>query len=118
MFGDRLEVIALSGGVRAELRQAAEQGIELVHMVAGASVTSSYDGWLEIPGGDEAPLAATEVVSLLRGSRVRLIGITPPADCMRAAANHSPRFYIDEPGLLLGVRAMTHVALDYLVRST
>jgi amidohydrolase len=46
------------------------------------------------------------------------LGITPPADCMRAAANHSPRFYIDEPGLLLGVRAMTHVALDYLVRST
>ncbi|MEZ0241537.1 MAG: hypothetical protein ACAH65_12145, partial [Chloroflexota bacterium] len=79
-LGDRLEVVRLSGGVRAALRQAAEQGIELVHLVAGASVTSSYDGWLEIPGGDETPLAPTEVVSLLRGSRVRLMGITPPAD--------------------------------------
>jgi len=79
-FGDRLEVAPLSGGVRSALRQAADQGLELVHMVAGASVTSSYDGVIEIPGGDEAPLAASEVVGLLRGSRVRLIGLTPPAE--------------------------------------
>ncbi len=31
-----------------------------------------------------------------------------------AASNHSPLFYIDESGLLLGVRAMSHVAVDYL----
>src|SRR3954447_1647690 len=31
-----------------------------------------------------------------------------------AASNHSPKFYIDESGLLLGVRALAHVAVDYL----
>jgi metal-dependent amidase/aminoacylase/carboxypeptidase family protein len=31
-----------------------------------------------------------------------------------AASNHSPLFYVDESGLLLGVRAMSHVAVDYL----
>ena len=31
-----------------------------------------------------------------------------------AASNHSPLFYVDESGLPLGVRAMAHVAVDYL----
>jgi len=31
-----------------------------------------------------------------------------------AASNHSPLFYVDESGLELGVRAMSHVAVDYL----
>jgi amidohydrolase len=31
-----------------------------------------------------------------------------------AASNHSPLFYVDESGLELGVRAMAHVAVDYL----
>jgi len=34
-----------------------------------------------------------------------------------AASNHSPKFYIDESGLLLGVRALAHVAVDYLKMS-
>jgi amidohydrolase len=32
----------------------------------------------------------------------------------QAASNHSPLFYVDESGLELGVRAMAHVAIDYL----
>jgi len=32
----------------------------------------------------------------------------------QAASNHSPLFYVDESGLALGVRAMAHVAVDYL----
>ena len=31
-----------------------------------------------------------------------------------AASNHSPKFYVDESGLPLGVRALAHVAVDYL----
>ena len=31
-----------------------------------------------------------------------------------AASNHSPLFYVDESGLGLGIRAMAHVAIDYL----
>jgi len=33
----------------------------------------------------------------------------------QAASNHSPLFYVDESGLELGVRAMAHVAVDYLL---
>jgi amidohydrolase len=41
---------------------------------------------------------------------------TRPANVREAdaASNHSPLFYIDESGLVLGVRALSHIALDYL----
>jgi len=41
---------------------------------------------------------------------------TRPADqtAEQAASNHSPLFYVDESGLGLGVRALAHVAVDYL----
>src|SRR5438874_1984031 len=35
-----------------------------------------------------------------------------------AASNHSPLFYVDESGLLLGVRAISHVTVDYLLGGT
>ena len=35
-------------------------------------------------------------------------------DPRRAAPNHSPRFKVDEAGLLLGVRALAHLTCDYL----
>jgi amidohydrolase len=31
-----------------------------------------------------------------------------------AAANHSPLFFVDESGLVIGVKALAHVAVDYL----
>ena len=31
-----------------------------------------------------------------------------------AASNHSPLFYVDESGLLLGIRSLAHLAVDYL----
>jgi len=43
------------------------------------------------------------------------LGITPtstPRD--QVASNHSPRFFVDESALLLGVKAMSHLAVDYL----
>ncbi len=43
------------------------------------------------------------------------IGVTPKGnDPKQAAPNHSPRFYADEAGLLLGVRTLAHLACDYL----
>ncbi len=45
------------------------------------------------------------------------IGCTPPGqDCKYAPSNHSPRFYVDEAGLKVGVRAMTTLALEWLAR--
>ena len=42
------------------------------------------------------------------------VGITPPAEVGRAPDNHSPFFFVDESALLTGVRALTHLAADYL----
>jgi amidohydrolase len=42
------------------------------------------------------------------------LGITPKADVGKAPQNHSPRFFVDESALLVGVRALTHLAADYL----
>ncbi len=43
------------------------------------------------------------------------VGISPKgSDLNKVAFNHSPRFYVDESGLLLGVRALANVAVDYL----
>ena len=42
------------------------------------------------------------------------VGITPPAEVGRAPANHSPFFSVDESALLTGVRALAHLAVDYL----
>jgi len=43
------------------------------------------------------------------------LGITPPGvDPRSAAPNHSPRFFVDEAALPVGVRALAHLAVDYL----
>jgi amidohydrolase len=41
------------------------------------------------------------------------LGITPPGTARRAP-NHSPRFCVDESGLLLGVRSLARLAVDHL----
>ena len=43
------------------------------------------------------------------------VGITPVGqDASKAPSNHSPKFFIDESGLELGLRAMLGVTVDYL----
>lgn len=42
------------------------------------------------------------------------LGITPPDQVGKAPANHSPLFYVDERALPTGVRALAHLAADYL----
>jgi len=43
-----------------------------------------------------------------------MLGVTPAGQVARAAANHSPRFEIDEAGLITGVRALAHLTADTL----
>lgn len=46
-----------------------------------------------------------------------ILGATPAdTDMKAAAANHSPRFFVDESVLPLGVRAMSQLTVDYLTR--
>ncbi|MGQ0578913.1 MAG: amidohydrolase [Betaproteobacteria bacterium] len=43
------------------------------------------------------------------------VGITPRGtDRKQSAPNHSPRFFVDESALLLGVRSLAHLVIDYL----
>ena len=43
------------------------------------------------------------------------VGVTPPeVDPKDAYSNHSPRFFADERALLTGVRALAHLACDWL----
>ncbi len=46
-----------------------------------------------------------------------MLGITPPDEVGKAAANHSPRFYVDEKALVTGVRTLANLAADYLFAS-
>jgi amidohydrolase len=46
------------------------------------------------------------------------VGITAPGtDPRRAEPNHSPRFRVDESGMLLGLRALLHATADYGARA-
>ncbi|TWB13956.1 carboxypeptidase Ss1 [Nitrospirillum amazonense] len=43
------------------------------------------------------------------------VGITPPeTDLSKAASNHSPKFFVDESGLIVGARTLAHLTVDYL----
>ena len=43
------------------------------------------------------------------------LGCTPKEkNCKDAPSNHSPRFYVDESGLKLGVRSLATLAADWL----
>ncbi|NUT16106.1 MAG: M20/M25/M40 family metallo-hydrolase, partial [Cupriavidus sp.] len=44
------------------------------------------------------------------------LGVTPKGqDVTRAPSNHSPEFYVDEPALINGVRALSSLTVDYMV---
>lgn len=43
------------------------------------------------------------------------VGVTPPGkDANAAPSNHSPQFYIDEPGIAFATKSLAAVAVDYL----
>ncbi|CAG9178203.1 amidohydrolase [Cupriavidus pinatubonensis] len=43
------------------------------------------------------------------------LGVTPKGtDLAKAASNHSPEFYVDEPALVNGVRALSNLTVDYM----
>ena len=43
------------------------------------------------------------------------LGVAPKnADPSKLAMNHSPNFFVDESALVIGVRALSHVAVSYL----
>ena len=111
--------IAESGGARAH-----------VHITTGYPVTSNDEGltaW-SVPvlkrvagegtvgicpktcGAEDFSFYQREVPGFFF-----FIGCTPKdRECREAASNHSPRFYVDETGLKIGVRLLATLALDWL----
>ena len=113
------EMIAASGGAQAK-----------VHIHRWYDVTVNHPGLTEwsVPtlarmGGE----ANVKVIDKICGAEdfsffqkevpgfFYFIGCTPPErDARTAAPNHSPRFYVDEDCLPIGVRTLSALALDWL----
>ena len=86
---------ALTEAMLPTLARVAGEGLELVPKVTGSEDFSYFQRL--IPG------------------LFFFVGVTPPGtDPARAPSNHSPHFYADERGLLIGLRALAHLAVDYL----
>jgi amidohydrolase len=113
------EMIAASGGARAH-----------VHIHRGYDVTVNHPALTEwsVPVlGRIAGAANVNVVDKVCGSEdfscyqkvvpgfFYFMGCTPPGkDPRTAAPNHSPRFFVDEACLKLGVKTLATLAVDWL----
>ncbi len=113
------EMIAESGGAKAK-----------VHIHRWYDVTVNHPGLTEwsVPSlGRIAGEANVKVVDKVCGAEdfsffqkeipgfFYFIGCTPPdRDVAHAAPNHSPRFYVDEKCLKIGMKTLAGLALDWL----
>lgn len=73
--------------------------------VAGAGVVNMPP----TTGAEDFSYFAEEAPGLFIG-----LGVTPPEDPSMGRPNHSPLFYADERALVIGVRALASLAVDYL----
>src|SRR5437667_4908410 len=128
------------GAVRRDVHDRVRRTAESIAQSAGASAVVAIDTGAAVTYNDPAlterilptlrevagashvtlapPITAAEDFSRYQ-QRIPgvffFLGITPPGtDPAKAAPNHSPRFYVDEAALPVGVRAMAHLAVDYL----
>jgi amidohydrolase len=113
------ESIAESAGATAEVRIEEMYGVT----INDPALTERMAPTLKRVAGDSNVFLANKVTGAEDFSFFQQIipgmyffmGITPKGQDPRTAAfNHSPRFFVDESGLLLGVRALTHLTLDYM----
>ncbi|HXH41325.1 MAG TPA: M20/M25/M40 family metallo-hydrolase, partial [Thermoanaerobaculia bacterium] len=113
------EDIALSGGATATVTidegypityndpAVTEQMVPTLRRVAGSEHVEVINAVL---GAEDFSFFQQKVPGLFFFLGTRQKGKTAE----EAASNHSPLFYVEESGLELGVRAIAHVAVDYL----
>lgn len=141
---DRAELLGtmrtFDEGMRVDMRARIKRTAEMIAQSAGASAHVQLDPMYDVTINDHkltqqmAPTLARVageanlfIAPKLTGSEdfskyqevvpafFFFLGITPrDQNPALAAPNHSPRFYVDESGLVLGVRAMAHLAVDFL----
>jgi amidohydrolase len=126
--------------MRADIHHRIRQTVELIAQSAGASAQVHFDNAYPVTVND-IPLTVRMVPTLERvagkekvfvGQKITgyedfsyyqqkipgffyFVGITPRGvDRRESAPNHSPRFFVDESALLLGMRSLAHLTLDYM----
>jgi len=116
------EGIARSAGAQAVVEWADEEHV--IPLVNNAALTqrltpslrrvAGADRVVEVPRGmgyDDFSFFADAVPGLYFS-----VGITPPGTPReKVAPNHSPRFYVDEVGMITGLRALAHATVDYML---
>src|SRR5262245_40013424 len=114
------EAVAKSGGGEAEVEWRADGYIPLINNV---ELTQRMAPTLKRVVGAERLLEASRTTAAedfaFYARKVPAlcfhVGITlPDVPLLKAPPNHSPRFRIDEAGLLTGLRALVHVTFDYM----
>ena len=126
--------------MRADIHARIRNTVELIARSAGASAQVHFDNAYPVTVND-IPLTERMVPSLQRVAGADkvfvsqkitgyedfsyyqqkipgffyFLGITPRGtDRKQSAPNHSPRFFVDESALVLGVRSLAHLTLDYM----
>ncbi|HVY05370.1 MAG TPA: amidohydrolase [Burkholderiales bacterium] len=126
--------------MRADIHERIRNTVTLIAQSAGATAQVHFDNAYPVTVND-VPLTERMVPTLERvagkdkvfvGQKITgyedfsyyqqklpgffyFVGVTPPGvDRKQSAPNHSPRFFVDESALLLGVRSLTHLTLDYM----
>jgi amidohydrolase len=126
--------------MRADIHARIRNTVEMIARSAGATAEVHFDNAYPVTVND-VPLTERMVPTLRRvagADRVFLgqkitgyedfsyyqqkvpgffyfLGITPRGtDRKQSAPNHSPRFFVDESALVLGVRSLAHLTLDYM----
>ncbi|MGH7719585.1 MAG: amidohydrolase [Gemmatimonadaceae bacterium] len=91
------------------------------------ALTARMEPTLKRVVGDSAVHLATPTTTAEDFSRYQkvipglfvFLGVTPrTADSKTVAANHSPRFFVDERAMGTGMRVMAHMAVDFLGESS
>jgi amidohydrolase len=113
------ELIAQAGGATAKVHihrwydvtvndaALTEWSVPTLARIAGAGNVRVID---KVCGAEDFSFYQKEVPGFFY-----FIGCTPPdRDAAKAAPNHSPRFYVDEACLKLGLRTLAALALDWL----
>lgn len=116
------DMIAQSAGAKADVRV-----VELYNAtVNNPALTEKMGGTLRRVAGEgnyglQPKSTASEDFSFYQEKVPGMffyLGVTPKGtDVEKAAPNHSPRFYVDESGLINGVRALSNLTVDYMARA-
>ncbi len=113
-----VEHIAMSAGATAEVQinygypvTVNDPDLTLQMIPSLERVSDSVSQAAKITGAEDFSYFANEVPGLFI-----FLGIAPPeADLETVPRNHSPYFFVDESALITGVRALSSLAIDYMV---